>query len=172
MNQLIEKAKKKDPDAFTELIQQQMQMMYKIAKSILYSDEDVADAIQDTILACWEKMNSLKNERYFKTWLIRILVNKCNDQIRRHKSCFPIEQIPEISVSNTEFENLEWNETLNCLDEKYRLVIMLYYVEGFKTSQISQILEISASTVRTRLARAREKLTAIYQIDTKRRKLS
>ena len=76
MEQLIRDAQKKNPDAFEQLIQGQMQMMYKIAKSILNSDEDAADAIQDTILACWEKLDSLKQERYFKTWLTRILVNK------------------------------------------------------------------------------------------------
>lgn len=166
------KAKRGDPDAFTELIQGQMQMLYKVARSILYSDEDAADAIQDTILACWEKLESLKSGQYFKTWLTRILVNKCNDQIRRHHRCIPIEKIPEISQKSHEFENLEWNEALSHLDEKYRLVIMLYYVEGFKTSHISQILDIPGSTVRTRLARGREKLMEIYQTDTRGRMLS
>ncbi|MCD7765126.1 MAG: sigma-70 family RNA polymerase sigma factor, partial [Lachnospiraceae bacterium] len=47
---------------------------------------------------------------------------------------------------------------LNMLDEKYRLVLMLYYVEGYKTSEISAILEVTESTVRTQLARGREKL--------------
>lgn len=170
MLSLIKKAKEKNPDAFAELMQQQMQMMYKIAKSILYSDEDVADAIQDTILACWTKLNSLRDDEYFKTWMTRILVNKCNDLLRRQMPYCPIEQVSEISEPDADFNNLEWNETLKCLDEKYRLIIMLYYIEGFKTSQISRILDIPESTVRTRLARGREKLSSIYLAD--RRKLS
>jgi RNA polymerase sigma factor (sigma-70 family) len=131
MEYLIKRAKKKDPDAFTELMHQQMQMMYKVGKLILSSDEDIADAIQETILTCWEKLDTLKNILYFKTWLTRILINKCNDQIRKQKNCFPIEQVIELSAPNTDFDNLKWNETLNLLDEKYRLVIILYYIEGY-----------------------------------------
>jgi RNA polymerase sigma factor (sigma-70 family) len=64
---------------------------------------------------------------------------------------------------------VEWNEMLKLLDEKYRLVIMLYYVEGFKTSEISQILDMPEATVRTRLARGRDKLADMYEIRTERR---
>lgn len=58
MENLIKKAKLRDADAFTELMQQQMQNMYKTARSVLGNEEDVADAISDTILACWEKSDS------------------------------------------------------------------------------------------------------------------
>ena len=74
-----------------------------------------------------------------------------------------MEEIPEISENDSGFVNAEWKEALNCLDEKYRLVLMLYYIEGFKTSEISQILEIPESTVRTRLARGRSLLSDTYQ---------
>ena len=56
---LIQKSKGRDPDAFTELIQTYMKDMYRIAISILLNDEDAADAIQETILACWEKIETL-----------------------------------------------------------------------------------------------------------------
>lgn len=59
------RAKRKDADAFTELMESQMQNMYKVARSILSRDEDVADAISDTILVCWEKIDTLKKNRFF-----------------------------------------------------------------------------------------------------------
>ena len=62
MENLIKKAKLRDADAFTELMQQQMQNMYKTARSVLGNEEDVADAISDTILACWEKIGQLKQD--------------------------------------------------------------------------------------------------------------
>lgn len=68
------------------------------------------------------------------------------------------------------FANVEWNEVLLAVDEKYRLVLMLYYVDGYKTSEISQILEIPESTVRTRLARGRERLAQICGDTKKSRK--
>lgn len=168
MDNLIQKVKEGDPDAFTELMQKQMQSMYKVAKSILRSDEDVADAIQETILCCWEKLSQLKEIRYFKTWMTRILINECNDLLKTKHNFLSDDHLLDIAASDTGFDNIEWNEMLKSLDEKYRLVIMLYYVEGFKTKEISKILEIPESTVRTRLARGREKISVIYEIEERR----
>lgn len=80
---LIRKAKKGDKDAFCRLIDENVQSMYKVAAAYLKNDEDVADAIQDTILSCYENLKSLKQNRYFKTWMIRILINKCKDMIQK-----------------------------------------------------------------------------------------
>ena len=83
MERLISQARKGDPDAFTALMESQMQNMYKAARSVLCNDEDIADAISDTILVCWEKLSQLKENRYFRTWMTRILLNKCNDILRK-----------------------------------------------------------------------------------------
>lgn len=58
MERLISQARKGDPDAFTALMESQMQNMYKAARSVLCNDEDIADAISDTILVCWENFPS------------------------------------------------------------------------------------------------------------------
>lgn len=171
MDNLIEKAKLRDADAFTRLMQSQMQTMYKTARAILYNEEDAADAISETILACWEKIGQLKQESYFKTWMTRILVNKCNDLIRKREPLVLTEQMPEIPARETGYENTEWNEALNMLEEKYRLVIMLYYVEGFRTAEISEILSITDSAVRSRLARAREQLAQGYYPEMRRKQV-
>ncbi len=158
MDKLVRKAKQGDPDAFTELMQSQMQNMYKTARSILYNDEDAADAISETILACWEKMWQLKEESYFRTWMTRILINKCKDMLRKQRNLSLVEEIPDIPSYDVKYANAEWKEALDSLSEKYRLVLMLYYVEGFKTGEISQILSMPESTVRSRLARGRQQL--------------
>ncbi len=158
MKSLIKEARSGDSDAFAELMQSQMKNMYKAARAILYHDEDVADAISETILTCWEKLWQLKEEDYFRTWMTRILINKCNDILRNQKNISLVEEIPEVSSYDTKYENVEWKEALNSLGEKYRLVLMLYYVEGFKTAEISDILNMPESTVRSRLARGREQL--------------
>lgn len=168
MDTLIQKAKRGDPESFTRLMEGQMQSMYKAAKAILGSDEDAADAIQETILCCWEKLGQLRENRYFKTWMTRILINKCNDLIKKRRELLPEDKIAHIAAAGREFDNVEWNETLRTLEEKYRLVIMLYYVEGFKTGEIGQILDLPESTVRTRLARGRKKLAEIYGVKERR----
>ena len=75
MEKLVQKAKQHDKIAFTVLIEQNTKSMYKVAKAILKNDEDVADALQDTILTCWEKIGTLEKNEFLKTWLIRILIN-------------------------------------------------------------------------------------------------
>lgn len=163
MEKLIKEAKAGNPDAFNRLMKSQMQNMYKTAGAILINDEDIADAVSETILACWENMHSLKEDRFFKTWMTRILVNKCNDIIRK-KQYYLDYDMPEEPYNDTGFENAEWKEALSTISEKYRLVMVLYYIEGFSTGDISGILDIPEGTVRSRLARGREQLAGAYGI--------
>ena len=67
--QLIRKAKAKDPDAFSSLIYFYMKDLYRVAISILMNDEDAADAIQDTILGCWEKLQTLRKKNILRPGL-------------------------------------------------------------------------------------------------------
>ena len=171
MDNLVERAKEKDADAFTKLMQSQMQNMYKTAIVILYNEEDAADAISETILTCWEKMGQLRQTGYFRTWMTRILINKCSDILQKRKPFQYAAEIPDTPYFETGYENREWKEALSCLDEKYRLVMILYYVEGFHTTEIGTILDLPESTVRTRLARGREKLARDYDSQWRRKQI-
>ena len=62
-----------------------------------------------------------------------------------------------------QYATVEWQEFLKGLEEKYRIVVMLYYVEGFKIREIAEILQISENTVSTRLSAARKKMEQQYQ---------
>ena len=138
---LIRKAKKGDKDAFCRLIDENVQSMYKVAAAYLKNDEDVADAIQDTILSCYENLKSLKQNRYFKTWMIRILINKCKDMIQKKKLVTYTDQMPETPFHEEKYAAMEWIQALEPLDSKYRLVVLLYYMEGFGIREISDILD-------------------------------
>ena len=74
---LVKRAQRRDKEAFCKLINLHMKDMYRTAIAILANEEDVGDAMQDTILSCWEKIDTLKKAQYFKTWLTRILINHC-----------------------------------------------------------------------------------------------
>lgn len=164
IEQLVRRAKKRDPDAFTELMQLHEKDMYRTASAILAQDADIADAIQETILTVWEKIDTLQKNRYFKTWMIRILINKCKDILRSGRRMICVEELPEQAAKDTvEAEaNLEWKEALWGLDEKYRLIVVLFYAEGLRTAEIGKLLQLPDSTVRTRLARGREQLARYY----------
>lgn len=160
MEKLVEKARDKEPDAFMELMQLYTKDMYRVALAILMNDEDAADAIQDTVLVCWEKIDTLKYVQYFKTWMIRILINKCY-RIRKNRArTCGLEACEEEAVFDE--YNIELKEALSMLDEKYRVIMMMFYGEGYHTEEIAQILKIPKSTVQTRLHRGRKKLAECY----------
>lgn len=169
MELLIKKAQNGDKEAFISIINEHLQMMYKVAKTRLSSEEDIGDAIQETILSAYKSICVLKNTSYFKTWLIKILINKCNDIISKNKKIIYVEDYYE-SIENEDSlddkdsieENIVFNETLDSLDESYKTVIVLYYVSGFNTREISEILKEKEGTIKSRLSRARQKLKEIY----------
>lgn len=161
---LISKTIAGDPDAYAELMQLYLKDMYRVAYAILMNDDDTADAIQDTYLACWEKIRKLNHAEYFKTWLIRILINCCYSIRRSHRNCFPTEDI-EVTSVNTEdhLENIDLKYALLSLDEKYRLPLVMHYFEGYSADEIAKIIKIPRNTVYTRLKRGREQLKEILK---------
>ena len=162
MQTLIGKAVQGDVEAFLELMDRNSLAMYKVARAILNNDDDVADAIQNTILNCFEKIHTLKKHEYFKTWLIRILINECNGILQHYKKEQLSGEIPETQGQDPSFAEFEFKEMLNLIDEKYRLILIFYYLEGFKIPEIAELLDMNKNTVKTRLARAREQLRAAY----------
>ena len=162
MIQLVKRSISGDADAFLELMEKNSLAMYKVARGILDNDEDAADAMQDTILTCFEKIHTLKNPEYFKTWMIRILINECNKIHRHYKNFSRAEEIPEVPGQDMSIEEFEFKEMLGMLDESYRIILVLYYVEGFRIADIASILNMNENTVKTRLVRARVQLKQEY----------
>ena len=159
---LVIKAQQGDAQAFVRLMDMHKQSMYKIARSYFTSDEDIADAIQDTIETCWKSIGQLAEAEYFRTWMTRILINKCIDIIRKNKREHPVNEFPEYGEVSSELDTSEFNELMNSLDEKYRTILLLYYGEGFKISEIAQLLDMEENTVKTRLSRGRSKFKEIW----------
>lgn len=162
---LVKQAQKKDDRAFVQLIEWIKGDLYKVARSYLNSEEDIADAIQETIITCYEKINCLKERKYFKTWMIRILINKCNDIIRKGQRECSFAEIPEQGDKGMNTAGYEFEELMNQLDEKYRTILILYYAEGFKVREIAQILDMEENTVKTRLSRGRKEVRKTYTLD-------
>lgn len=165
MKYLVKRAQKHDDQAFVELMELEKQDMYKVARSYLRSSEDIADAMQDTIITCYEKIDSLKETKYFKTWLIRILINKCKDILKKEKRESLLEVFPEQKDMCMALKNCEFEELMKQMDDKYRIVLLLYYSEGFKIREIAEILELEESTVKTRLVRGRKKFEQAYILE-------
>ena len=162
MEELIRRARQGDGEAFAELIAGQKQTLYKVARSYLHSDADAADAIGETVLTCFEKLDTLREPVYFRTWMVRILINKCRDLLRQRSRCVPLETAGEPAYTEPGEARAEFLALLDSLDEKYRTVLLLYYGEGFRTAEIARILNVKEETVKTRLKRARAGFQQAY----------
>ena len=160
MDGLVRKARKRDKEAFGQLIRQHTPGMYKVAKAILKNDEDAADAIQETALTCWEKLGILKKDKYFKTWMTRILINHCKNLMRQQKRCIVSDEAAKTSETVPD-DDREFYALVGELPEDYRMIFLLYYGEGFHTNEIAQIMELNENTVKSRLKRGREKLRQV-----------
>lgn len=154
---LVKKAQKNDVAAFIQLIEENKTALYKVAKSYLSNEEDIADVMQDTILSAYEHIGELKTASYFKTWITRILINRCNDLLRRQKRFVSMELTEEPAVSPKE-SDYEFYELLRALPENDRAIFLLYYGEGFNTREVAEVLELNENTVKSRLRRGRKKL--------------
>ena len=157
---LIKRAQKHDTDAFIQLIEEYKTALYKVAKTYLKNEEDVADVLQDTILSAYEHIGELKTVSYFKTWLTRILINHCTDVVRQQKRVVSMEQAEEQTGTFLE-SDYEFYELIRELPEKDRTIFLLYYGECFNAREIAELLGWNENTVKSRLQRGRKKLKQV-----------
>lgn len=165
MEELIQRARAGDGAAFVELIEGQKGTLYKVARSYLHNDADAADAISETVLACFEKLGTLRQPRYFRTWLVRVLIRKCQDMLRERKRSVPLDEITQVGRDEPGHARVEFLDLLDSLDEKYRTVLLLYYGEGFTVGEIAQAMDLKVETVKTRLKRARAGFKLAYEAE-------
>ncbi len=162
MEELVKKAKNNDEKAFDELILLIEKELYLIAKTKLKNDDDIADAIQETILKCFQNINKLRDIKLFKTWTIKILINECN-KIYRKKEKYKIsiednEIEKYIKLEEKYDENIEFNILIKKLETEEKLILTLYYCSGYTTKEISKILKRKENTIRSKMTRAKNKL--------------
>lgn len=160
MIEQITKAQTGDRDAFSLLMDKHRQVLYRIARSFFRERMDVEDAISQTVLDCWTKLGSLKKPEYFKTWLIRILINNCNDILRRRAPLLPLDEVSDLPYPEPEPCD-PFEEMMRCLSDRVRPVMELYYGQEYKIKEIAQLLHIPAGTVSTRLHQGRKQLEHI-----------
>lgn len=157
MENLVLKAQKGDKKAFMELIKSNEKSMYKVAKAMVFNEEDIKDVFQDTIIKAYESIEKLKEPQYFSTWLIRILINNCNDVIKKRKKVISLEIVKEESYKE-KFKNVDLYMAINELEEDLKMVIIMFYFMDMAIKEIAKAQSIAEGTVKSRLNRARKKL--------------
>ena len=144
-----------------DLIVSSREQMYRIAKTILYSDDDCADAISEAIVKAFTKIGTLKKDAFAKTWLMRILINECYAVCRMRKAFVPLEMQ---AVQERAAENYtDLYEAIHALPEEAGLCVTLHYIEGYKVREIASIMKLTEDVVTKRLMQGRAQLRTLLE---------
>lgn len=157
----VKKAIKGNQGAFENLILFYQEMMYRVAKTILSRDEDCADAIQETILKAYEKLDTLREPKFYKTWLIRILMNECYQMIRSRKKVVSMKEWVEPAATEEGFVKVEITEVLQQLPLDQRELLQFFHIEDISIRDLAMLYGVPENTIKTRLRRSREKVKEI-----------
>ena len=147
---------------FSRQIETLAPALFRVAFAILRNRTDSEDAAQNAVLKAYRGFETLKQRRYFKTWLIQILKNECFDMLKHRRPMTDVYDQNELSYEMT-VPDLDLNKAFDKLSPEERLTITLYYYEGYDTREIAQLTEVSEGTVRSRLSRGRVSLRMLLQ---------
>ena len=151
-----------DKEAFAQVVLSATDSLYRVSKTILKNDADCEDAVQEAIAIGFAKLNTLRQERYAKTWLTRILIHECYSLLKKRGKTTPLPAEPEEGeYACADYSDLY--EALGALKREYRLAIVLHYLEGYSLQEIAQIMRVSVGTVKSRLSRGRKSLRHIME---------
>ena len=139
-------------------------MVFRICLVILGNEHDAEDATQETFLRFMTKATDVSDFEYEKAWLIRTSTNICKD-MKRYRLRHNHINIDDLNDYLSQESEKEIIEAIMHLPDKFKSVIHLHYMEGYKTEEIATILKISPGTVRKRLQYARQKLKLLINPD-------
>lgn len=169
---LIERASRGDPFAFNALMAAHEKRMYAVALRMFGNREDAQDCLQEAMLRIYRSIGNFKGQSSFATWVYRITMNSCLDELRRKKNkqstsldglldqgWAPMDEgeTPEKHAMRTELRR-ELKRAIRELPEDMRSAVILRDVQGFSYEEIAQVLNVHVGTVKSRISRAREKL--------------
>jgi RNA polymerase sigma-70 factor (ECF subfamily) len=159
---LVELARAGDVAAFESLVRARMNAVYRLDLAILGDDADAADAVQETFIAAWRKVASLRDPDRFEAWLQRVSVNACR-MIRRSRRRRLVREMSmaelEAAASGREAPGPADGEILRAalrrLSDDHRAVLALHHVDGLQVKEIASVIGIPEGTAKSRLFKAR-----------------
>lgn len=175
---LVKTARRGDMGAFEELVARHRDKIYARAVSMMRNEDDAVDLSQEAWVKGWQRLKQFQFESSFSTWMTRIVINLCLDQLRRQKrlraeSLETLEedggverQMPVISVNPTErLERTELRERIDQalaqLSDPHRTVLVLHEFERMEYKEIAKAMECSIGTVMSRLFYARRRMASL-----------
>lgn len=160
---LVRAAARGDKEAFVQLIDGYRQTLYATAMAVMGNEDDALDAIQDTLLILWERLDTLRDPGAFRTWMTRILVNRCRGRLRGLRRETAVEEPEERGEQRDWDTPIDVGRALSALPEDDRLVLQLFYFEDMPVKAIAQSLGLTPQAVRMRLSRSRKRFRQQYE---------
>lgn len=168
-NLLIERCKKGDEKAMMQIYDAYCGAMFQISRRYL-NDEDAKDAMQESFIKAFSKLDSYQPEFTFGSWLKRIVINQSIDELKKKRLEFIETDVVNLNIEDdndwtfsSEISKQHILDAIETLDSKYQIVIKLYLIEGYDHEEISSILEIPVKTSRTHLRRGKLKLRELLK---------
>lgn len=166
MEELINRILDGNEEAIEELVQTILPVLYRFAYDRLKNEADANDATQETIIKLYKNLHKLKHKEYFKTWIIEILKNECNKIFNKRKKHINIFEREKIFTEDDMLENpienidmkLDFDKMIESLNEEEKILLKLYYDDGYETSEIANMLEQNVNTIRSKILRAKIKV--------------
>lgn len=166
MNSKLEKGIE-NKEIFIEEILKYKQLLYRIALTRLTNEEDINEAIQETVISAYNNLYQLKDKNKLKSWIVKILINKINYIYNKtnHKIISFDEAQKYVSDEEKYDSNLkiDMERALNKLKYKERLIIVLRYYEMYSIKEIADLLKMNENTVKTKIRRSIEKIKKYYE---------
>lgn len=151
---LAQSAMTGDDTAFLQLMHLYKIVLYKTALSYLKNEEEALEAIQEVTYRAYKHIHKLRQPAYVKTWFIRIMINYCNDQLRRKKRVVVDHEVGDTHGVSEDHSGLELNDAMQQLDERSREVLMLKYFHDLKIKEIASMMQRPEGTVKTWIHKA------------------
>ena len=155
--EIAKKAIKGDDQAFIQVMQLYKDTLYRTAFAFLKNEHDALEAMQEVTFRAYQKIHTVKEPSYMKTWLVRIMMNYCQDQLKKRKRYSSSEILQEIGF-NEDTTQLEINEAIASLSIVEQQLIFLKYFQNTKIKEIAELEKIPEGTVKSRLHKALKSL--------------
>lgn len=152
----------RQPDQVEAMIQKYGDMLFRTCLVMLQNQPDAEDAVQETVLKYMLKAPVFDSSEHEKAWLLKVAANHCRDLLR-FRSRHPQVTLEQLTEYLTDPENSEILDALMTVPEKYRIVMLLHYVEGYPTDEIAQMIGKTPSAVKMRLQKGRKLLKKAYR---------
>ena len=148
--EIVKRAIAGDDESFLRVMRVNKEILYRTAFAFLKNEHDALEAMQEVKYRAYEKIHTVKEPSYVKTWLTRIMMNYCQDQLKKKKRFTNAENLNGLSTNNGSVQ-LELQEALNKLSDMEQQLVFMKYFQDTKIKDIAIMENIPEGTVKSRL---------------------